>query len=149
MNSNQILLLKKNISSADAAEKWLKRSYAKCQSISFSEALSEDEMDNLEALTSRFARMADILIHKVFRSIELAELEIPGTIIDTVNRMEKRGLIKKTEEIRQLKDLRNTISHEYEETHLIELMKECLEKTPLLFEVLDNIKKYCELKKLN
>lgn len=76
------------------------------------------------------------------------ELEIPGTIIDTVNRMEKRGLIQKADEIRELKDLRNVISHEYEESHLIELMKECVGKTPLLFEILKNVKKYCKTKSL-
>jgi uncharacterized protein YutE (UPF0331/DUF86 family) len=148
MTTNNINLLKKNILSAEASEKWLRRSYLQCEKINFNLPLTEDDLDHLEALTSRFARLADILIHKVFRSIELAELEIPGTIIDTVNRMEKRGLIRKADEIRELKDLRNVISHEYEESHLIELMKECVGKTSLLFDILNNVKKYCKTKAL-
>lgn len=111
MKKNEILL--ETIKQAEKSTAWLLRSYNKCKKIDFSLEVIEDDLDQLEALTSRFARLADILIHKVFRSIEISELEIPGTIIDTVNRIAKRGIIKDPDAVRDIKDLRNTISHGY------------------------------------
>jgi hypothetical protein len=63
--------------------------------------------DAFENLTSRYARTLDILINKVLRTIDIAELEEPGTIIDIINRSEKRGIIPNAYRVRELKDLRS------------------------------------------
>ena len=47
----------------------------------------------MENLTSRFSRTIDLIVNKVFRSIDYVELEDSGTLIDVVNRAEKRELI--------------------------------------------------------
>ena len=146
IQSNNQSASEKNLNFAIKAKLWLERSYKKCSAIDFHKEISPDEMDSLEGLTSRFARLADIVIHKVFRSLEAAELEIQGTIIDTVNRISKRGLIESSDQIRNLKDLRNTSSLEYEEDQLVLLMKEVLEKTPELIQILDNTLQYCQSK---
>ena len=44
-------------------------SVEKCQKISMSEDLSYEELESYEALTSRFARLSDIIIQKVFRTL--------------------------------------------------------------------------------
>jgi hypothetical protein len=71
------------------------------------------EKETLEALTSRFARLADILFQRVFRTLDQIELIDEGTNIDRLNRMEKRGLISSAESWRQIRQLRNSIAHEY------------------------------------
>jgi uncharacterized protein YutE (UPF0331/DUF86 family) len=146
MTSNGQELLKMYVEQALKSRAWLERSFEQCQSIRFGQKLSPEEMDELEALTSRFARLADVVIHKVFRAVEIAELEIPGTLLDTVHRMEKRGLIQSTEQIKDIKELRNTIAHEYSEDDLLLLMKDCQEKTPVLLKILDDTIVYCTSK---
>ena len=63
----------------------------------------------MENLTSRYSRTIDLIVNKVFRSIDYVELEDSGTLIDVVNRAEKRELIHSAMRIRELKDLRNGI----------------------------------------
>ncbi|HPI40010.1 MAG TPA: hypothetical protein PLJ21_04350 [Pseudobdellovibrionaceae bacterium] len=146
MKKNEILL--DTMKQAEKSTAWLLRSYNKCRKIDFSKEVVEDDLDQLEALTSRFARLADILIHKVFRSIEISELEIPGTIIDTVNRIAKRGIIKDPDAVRDIKDLRNTISHEYSVNEILLLFQDVLNKTPDLLDIFSSAQAYCQKNKL-
>ena len=86
-----ILNLFDTINILDNAVHWLKRSYTICSGIGVKESYTEEESDDLETLTSRFARVSDILIQKAFRSIDAVEFENKGTLIDVVNRAHKRG----------------------------------------------------------
>lgn len=95
----------------EAAEH-LKISLQRCSAIE-PHAKEENALIELEALTSRFARTIDMLVHKVYRSIDAVEFVEGGTLIDVMNRAEKRKLIDSVQEMRILKDLRNDIAHEY------------------------------------
>ena len=48
------------------ALKWLERSYSQCKAIEPKKTFSDEEFDKLENLTSRFARVTDLLINKMF-----------------------------------------------------------------------------------
>lgn len=122
---------------------WLKRSYVNCSRIGVKEQYSEDEFDAFENLASRYARMLDVILNKVFRSIDAIELEDGGTLLDVVNRAEKRGIITSAERVRDLKDLRNDIVHEYETDDLRSLFRSTLEATPELFEISERAERYC------
>ena len=74
---------------------------------------SDDDFDKLENLTSRFARVTDLLINKMYRAIDVVELKQPGSLIDTINSAEKKQLIDSVDQARTLKDIRNEIAHEY------------------------------------
>lgn len=127
------------ISNIEALKKSIQRIdeiFDDCQSINFDRRIDKSNLILLEALTSRYARTVDILINKVFRSIDAAEFENPGSLIDTVNRAEARGIIDFVDSLRELKDLRNRVSHEYVEDDLIELFTLILNKIP-------NLKNYC------
>ena len=95
------------------AIKWLNRSYLQCQELSLEKKFSDDDFDKLENLTSRFARVTDLLINKMYRAIDVVELKQPGSLIDTINSAEKKHLIDSVEQARTLKDIRNEIAHEY------------------------------------
>jgi uncharacterized protein YutE (UPF0331/DUF86 family) len=71
------------------------------------------EKETLEALTSRFTRLSDILFQRLFRTLDQVELIDEGTNIDRLNRMEKRGVIASAEIWKQVRQLRNSIAHEY------------------------------------
>ena len=89
--SDYRVLLKQNLEQLEKSIFWLRRSYEIGRKIGIKSEYSEEEFDALETLVSRFARTTDLIIHKVFRSIDRVELEDEGTLLDVVNRAEKRG----------------------------------------------------------
>jgi hypothetical protein len=91
---------------------WLSHSIEKSKNIDL-ENLEVDDFDILETLSSRFARTIDFLVRKYWRALDSVEFETQGTLIDVVNRADKRELFSDIERFRELKDLRNEIVHEY------------------------------------
>jgi uncharacterized protein YutE (UPF0331/DUF86 family) len=142
--TDAVLNLIEVLAQLDEALRWLNRSYRQCQSIGLKPKYSENEYDLFESLISRFARVADILTRKLYRSIDVVELEFGGTMIDVANRAEKRGLIDTIDELRAIKDLRNNIAHEYISEHLVEIFHDTLQLTPKLVELVERAKKYCQ-----
>jgi hypothetical protein len=135
--------LLKTIEILESAVRWLERSYAICQKIGSKTRYSSEEFDAFETLTSRFARVSDIFIHKVFRAMDVVEMEDGGTIIDVVNRAHKRNLFESVDEIRVIKDVRNEIAHEYIQNDLAGIFEDVLRLTPKLFALLNNVRSYC------
>ena len=117
------------------ASTWFRASVDACRPLVAQEELTDRDWERLEALTSRFARLCDLIVHKVFRALDRFELEPPGTLLDVMNRAERRGLIATVDEIRAMKDLRNDIAHEYVEAALRGLSGEVLESAPRLLEI--------------
>jgi uncharacterized protein YutE (UPF0331/DUF86 family) len=137
-------LLKEILIGLSDSEKWLKRSYSQCQEIGIKENYSADEFDSFENLTSRFSRAVDFLINKVYRCIDHIELENTGTLIDVVNRAHKRGLIDSVEKLREIKELRNEIVHEYTSKQLKSIFDDVFNNTAMLFDLIENVRVYCE-----
>jgi len=107
-----------------------------------SEDISDEDLVHLDAITSRFARLADILIQKVFRAIDAIELTDEGTLIDRLNRAEQRGIIDSAEDWRNIRELRNQIAHEYVLEDLHSLFEDVIQFTPLVLKCVDKIKIY-------
>lgn len=126
------------------AENWLARSWEKCRAINPEQELSAQHYDDLEAFTSRFARTSDFLLQKVFRAIDAVEMERSGTLLDAVNRAEKRGIIDSVADIRRIRELRNEIAHEYLTENLNLLFQEVKNVTPMLRTIIANTQSYCE-----
>lgn len=142
MNRNEWKNLKDVLKQLTEATVWLNRSFKICHEFGNTTHYTPEQLDALEALAGRFARVVDMLINKVFRSIDVVELESGGTIIDVVNRAHKRKLFKNVDDIRLLKDLRNQISHEYTSHELMALFQGILKYTPILLEIVCETKKY-------
>jgi len=126
------------------AVKWLQRSLLQCNAIEIKSAFSDDDFDKLENLTSRFARVTDLLINKMYRAIDLVEFKQPGSLIDTINSAEKKNLIDSIEQARTLKDIRNEIAHEYVLEDLKVLFTEVLKETESLIVLSEKAIKYSE-----
>lgn len=140
---DDLALLRESLVRLAEAERWLRRSHAQCSQIAISSPLSDPEFDAFETLTSRFARVSDMVLQKVFRSIDRLELEDGGTLLDVLNRAEKRGLVTSADQFRELRELRNEIAHEYALDDLKVLFASVLEHTPTLFTILDSTRAYC------
>lgn len=135
MREAAIEVLKINLENLKSSVRWLRRSQEFCLEIGIKGIYSEEEFDDFENLTSRFARTTDLIVNKVLRSIDSVEFLEAGSAIDAANRAEKRGIIDSVYRLRDLKDLRNEIAHEYETDDLGNLFSAVLSAVPELLGV--------------
>lgn len=77
------------------------------------DALDDDAREKLDAFRVRFSGLQDLLSNKLFRGILLLEEEAPQSMLDILNAMEKRGVIKSFDDWKSARDLRNAFMHEY------------------------------------
>lgn len=114
-------VLQENLAGLRQALATLGRTWQQAQSLGPGPDFADHELDLIEVLAARFARTTDFLINKVLRSLDRFELEPEGTLIDVINRAEKRGVVADARDLRRMKELRNEIVHEYLPSQQIEL----------------------------
>jgi hypothetical protein len=129
--------------SCQQAVTWLRRSFDKSPLPPYEE-VSADDWDQLEALSGRFARLTDLIVHKLFRALDRYECEETGSLLDAANRAVKRGLIESTSELRDIKDIRNEIVYEYAIDDLSGLYADIHRATPRLLFLVERIEVYLE-----
>ena len=127
---------------------WVQLSTSQCQTIGIKTSYSIEEFGLFETLCSRYSRGIDFLIRKIFRTIDEYEFENQGTLIDVVNNAHKRGLFNDIEQVRLMKDVRNTIVHEYIEENLQNTFEEVLTYSQSLIEIMQTTQNYIQ-KQLN
>ena len=103
---------------------------------------NEEVLARIEAFTSRFARVVDLMSKRVLRAMDQFEMYEAGTLLDVANRAEKRGVIESVDWLRELKDTRNRISHDYAGDRLPEILAYCREELPSLLATCKRIKDY-------
>ena len=130
------LVLAETLRQLDESAPWLRRSIKRCQKVAADSDLSAADFDAFEALTSRFARLSDMILQKLFRGLDRLELEDSGTLLDALNRAEKRGLIDSSHAFREIRELRNGIAHEYSQEDLRGLFTSVLQHAPALLEII-------------
>ena len=108
------------------------------------EAATESQLESVEAFFSRFARTVDILLNKVLRSLDRAEMLSQGTLLDVANRAEKRGFVTCAADLREMKDMRNIIAHDYAGAKISEALGYCLEQKPLLDAICERVVAYAQ-----
>ncbi len=123
---------------------WIEISYSECTKIGTKETYGIEEFGKFETLCSRYSRGIDFLIRKIFRTLDEYEFENQGTLVDVVNNAHKRGLFESVEDLRIMKDVRNTIVHEYIEDELVEVFDEALQYTEQLITIIKTTLQYIE-----
>ena len=123
---------------------WIDISYSECIKIGIKSEYSIEEFGKFETLCSRYSRGIDFLIRKIFRTLDEYEFENQGTLVDVVNNAHKRGLFENIDELRIMKDIRNSIAHEYIEDELTQIFEEVLEYTGKLIDIIQTILKYID-----
>ncbi len=106
--------------------------------------LRADDLDKLDAFRVRYCDLQDCLGQKVFRSILSLEEEIISSNLDTLNKMEKRGILNSFDEWKGLREIRNLFSHDYPETdeEKAEILNIAYVNTLKLVKTVDNIINY-------
>ena len=106
-------VLNQELAQLENARDILQYSYEKCCRIGVKIGFTYEELESFEALTSRFARLSDIIIQKILRFFDVLDLEEAGTVRDRINRAEKKGVVKSADDFIKIRILRNEIAHEY------------------------------------
>ena len=143
MTAKEELFLK-NFSDFKKSLEWLKRALSKAEGIDLGKPLSEEELERVELLFSRFSRSVDFLISKILRGIDLLELEEVGTKLDVAIRAEKRGFVEDYRRLIALKDLRNELAHEYLGERFVLRLPEVVEGAKELLFISDRVINYVE-----
>ena len=93
--------------------------------------------ERLDALTSRFARLSDLLIQQIFHLADQLDLESEGTLIDRLNRAEKRGWIGSANDWKRIRELRNRINHEYPPERWKQIVREAIDSSRLVLDCVE------------
>ena len=138
----ELQYLKENFKQTDEAASHLLSSLMRCEVFILNEEFTEEQLVELEALTSRFARLSDLLIQKLFKTIDEIEGTSPGTVRDRLLQAEKKGIINNTDEFMEIRKVRNRIAHEYEMDALKDIFVFAFKNSALLIDTIKSTKKY-------
>lgn len=141
---NTVKLLREEIVDLRKAADVLEYSYIKCLKVPVAPGLTNADLEAYEALTSRFARLSDLIIQKVFRTLEFLDLEQTGSVRDRINRAEKKRLIASADKFIEIRTLRNEIAHEYQSQTIFSIFERVLGLTPALLKSIDSISLYAD-----
>jgi hypothetical protein len=123
----QIATLQDHVIMVERSAAALRHSLLKCEAIGIKPDYSLDELDRFEALTSRFARTADLYTQRLLKSLFIVLGESAGSFLDKARLAEKLGIVGNAEDLVAIRDLRNTIAHEYAATDLGEIFRRALD----------------------
>ncbi len=143
MTREKIELLQEELTDLQRAASHLGYSMERCLNLIDQEELPPEQLERLESLTSRFARLSDLLIQRIFRLIDEIELTGSGTILDRIYRAEKRGWVNASEMIK-IRELRNLIAHEYADEKMSEIYAAVATLSPALLAVVPKVIDYAD-----
>jgi len=130
--------LKKNLESMKISLRVLDFSYTKCRKIGIKAVYTDEELESFESLTARFARTADILTQKILITLFILMKEDARSFIDRANLAEKLEIIDSSEDLLNIRELRNEIAHEYAMRDIIEIFNEVLNNTDSLKTIIES-----------
>jgi uncharacterized protein YutE (UPF0331/DUF86 family) len=134
--------LQENFTQADEAAYHLNISVERCVKFIDNENFSEDELIELEALTGRFARLSDLFIQKILKTIDRLDGATPGTVRDRLLQAEKNGIISDANLFSEIRDIRNNIAHEYEFNALLDIFSLAYKYSGFIISAIQKAKEY-------
>lgn len=100
--------------------------------------LSEQELSDWEGFTSRFSKVSEIFLQRYIRTwILTRDPGFSGSFRDFLNAAHKHGLIDSIEPWLAIREMRNRMAHEYEDSRLQILFEEVRLRTPTLLTIRD------------
>jgi uncharacterized protein YutE (UPF0331/DUF86 family) len=146
-HSDKLLLLGEECINLRAASAHLRFSIERTRELipRIRQEISPEELERLESLTSRFARLADMLIQRVMRLVDEIELTPSGSVLDRIYRAEKRGWFMRADALVRIRELRNLIAHEYAADKLAEIYETVFKLSPELNKIALQAADYSEL----
>ncbi|CAC9572052.1 hypothetical protein [uncultured Gammaproteobacteria bacterium] len=115
----------------------LQESYQHCKVI----GVYDDDVV-ADALSIRFARASDIYIQKILSTLVALLHETTQGFIDKINICDKFYIINNGQELLAIRDLRNSVNHEYAGNMISKIFNDILEYTPKLLANIEQTKVY-------
>ena len=137
-------ILEQNLRELAEARVHLDYSFHQVEALRADQSPTESQLDSMEAFTSRFSRSVDLLTNKVLRALDRVEMQHSGTLLDVVNRAEKRGFVESADQLREMKDVRNIIAHDYAGKRLPEIHAFCVQQKPIFDAICDRVIVHCQ-----
>jgi hypothetical protein len=110
----------------------LLKSNDKCGKLIIKKAYTFEDEESFDSLTSKFCRTSDIYTQKVLRTVRMLLHESFVPFIDNMNQLEKMGIIDSADDMIEIRDMRNQITHEYLPEAIHNLIPEVLSMTRVL-----------------
>jgi len=154
MTREQAVILRENIEVADRMHHHLERSHQRIvDDVPLQPGqipqLNDDQIDRLDLYLGRFSKLQDFITSKLFRSVALASLEDTSqdvSLIDTLRRMEKYGIVQNLDDWLEIRLLRNSFTHEYlaDEAAVAENINAAFSSCEVLTTILTRTRQYYE-----
>ncbi len=151
MLNDKMIKIKKYLTECDKHIIRIDKSFNKVKHIfplsgSGYENLNDEEIAMIDQYLFRFSKLQDTIGEKLFRLIVEDFVEnIDGiSFIDILNRLEKIGIIENTNAWKRLRELRNDISHQYddESNEMAESINNIFAQKDILIGIYQKIKSY-------
>jgi hypothetical protein len=144
VNPDKLLLLRNELNNLDKAAAYLATSIDRSSGLAGRSDLGAEELERLESMASRFARLSDLLTQRVMRLMDDLELTPEGSMLDRIQRAEKRGWVQSAQDLVRIRELRNLVAHEYAADRMAELYTGISRLAPLLLAVVPKVRSYAE-----
>ncbi len=144
MNPDKLILLRSELDNLDKAAAYLATSLNRSGQLLGRTDLSPDELERLESMASRFARLSDLLTQRVMRLLDDLELTPDGSLLDRIQRAEKRGWVHSAADLVRIRELRNLVAHEYAAERMGEIYAAIARLAPQLLDVVPKVRIYAE-----
>ena len=145
-HADKLLLLIEECENLQSASSHLQFSLERTQALiqRIDKPVTPEELERLESLASRFARLADMLIQRVIRLIDEIELAPQGTVLDRIHRAEKRGWTNQPKSLIHIRELRNLVAHEYASEKMAEIYQAVFALSPELIHTTEQSVAYAQ-----
>jgi hypothetical protein len=144
MNSDKLLLLRNELDNLDKAAAYLAASIERSSGLAGRSDLGAEQLERLESMASRFARLSDLLVQRIMRSVDDLELTPEGSLLDRIQRAEKRGWVQNAHDLVRIRELRNLVAHEYAADRMAEIYTGIARLAPSLLAVVPKVRAYVE-----
>lgn len=122
----------------------LQLSILKCKQIIGKKEYSFEEMESFDSLTSKFGRTSDLYTQKILRTIWMLLHESFVPFIDLLNKAEKMNIIDSADQLLEIRDLRNQITHQYIPEAITDLVPDVIENCAVLIDNINTTKLFLQ-----
>lgn len=107
--------------------------------------LTDEDVEHIDQFIFRFSKLQDAIGQRLFKAMLIFLEEDVETLpfIDILNRLEKLRLIESAEQWKQLREIRNAIAHEYDDSPqlMAQVLNTVFDARIELFAIYDKFKK--------
>lgn len=118
------------------------KSLNKCIKIGIKNDYTFEETEAFDALSTKFARNSDILFQKIFKTIIELSGEKAATFLDKVQLLEKMNVIENIDILKEIREFRNQIVHEYFIEQIISLYPDLIDYSKKLIDTFHQTEKF-------